>query len=103
MAATVYWPNKSPAEVVDVGIDWSPFLSKLAEVVGPQTVTVSTWTREAGTATASSPSIDTDGSGTNVRLSGGGLVGESNRFRNDVTLSNGAVYQAWAVFKIRAA
>ena len=101
MAFTVYWPNKTADEIVDVGIDWTPFLSKFAEVVGPQTITNSLWTREIGSMISSSPSIDADGSGTNVRLSGGGLIGETNKFRNDVTLSNGAFYQAWAICKIR--
>lgn len=94
-----YWPNKTADEIIDVGLDWGPALSKL----GDDTIVASTWTREAGSIVSSSPSIDADGRGTNVRISGGGLIGEVNTFRNDVTLSSGEVLQAWATTKIRGA
>lgn len=95
----LYWPNKTPDEIFDVGLDWGPAVSKF----GDSPVITSAWTREEGSVAASSDSIDADGRGTNVRVSGGGLVGEVNTFRNDVTLASGVELQAWATFKIRGA
>lgn len=93
----IYWPTKSPAEIIDFGMDWAPTLSKLDD----PTITGSVWAVASGDVVLGATSIDADNRGTQVRLSGG-TDGTDSIVKNTVTLSNGDVLEEKAYLKVRS-
>lgn len=94
----IYWPTKSPTEVIDYGMNWAPTLSLLT---GSPTIVSQTWTIVSGNVTLGAQSIDADGKGTNVRVSAG-TDGTEAIVKNTVTLSDGQIIDENAFVKIRA-
>lgn len=99
----IYWPSKSPLDVVDFGASWGPFLSKLGDP--PPTILStpggSTWEVLEGDVTILASVVDNDGRGTEVRVSGG-TAGTEYILRNQVTLSDGQSFHEDAFGRVRA-
>lgn len=93
----IYWPTKAPSDQIDYGMDWGPTLSRM----GNPTITVSTWALVSGDVAIGASTIDGDGRGTEVRITGGTDATDAV-VRNTVTLSDGQVLHEEAYLKIRA-
>lgn len=93
----IYWPTKTPAEVMDYGMNWGPTLSEL----GDPTITGSAWAVLSGDVTLTGDSIDADNRGTQVRVNGGTDATDAV-VQNTVTLSDGEVLTEKAYIKIRS-
>lgn len=92
----IYWPTKAPAEIIDYGMDWGPTLSRLND----PTISESAWALVSGDVVIGVSSIDANGRGTRVRISGG-TDATAAVIRNTVTLSDGQVLTEEAYLKIR--
>lgn len=98
----IYWPSKAPADAIDFGMAWGPFLSELG--TPPPTILStpggSVWTVRSGDVNIVASVVDADGRGTEVRLTGG-TDGTEAILRNQVTLSDGQSFHEDAFIKIR--
>lgn len=99
----IYWPSKGPADIIDFGASWGPFLSLLADP--PPTILTtpggSTWQVISGDVSILANVVDGDARGTEVRVSGG-TAGTEYVLRNQVVLSDGQSFHEDAFGKIRA-
>lgn len=93
----IYWPTKDPAATIDYGMDWGPTLSRLDD----PTISSSTWNLISGDVVPGSDSVDADGRGTQVRISGG-TDGTDAIVQNVVTLSDGQILEEEAYIKVRS-
>lgn len=93
----INWPSKTPEEFKDYGLNWAPALSKLP---GNPTITGSSWSKISGSCTFAGSVIQPDNRRTAVKV-GAGAVGSVSVFRNQVTLSSGAILAADALVRVR--
>lgn len=91
----IYWPSKAPADIVDVGADWTPTLAKL----GTQTIVGQNWVRLQGDANIIASTIEVGAKGTKARVSGG-TVGTETVWRNYVSLNDGQTLHEDAYMKV---
>lgn len=98
----IYWPNKGPADAIDFGMAWGPFLSKLG--TPPPTILStpggSVWSVISGDVGIQAAVVDDDGRGTEVRITGGTL-GTEYIVRNQVILSDGQSFHEDAFGKVK--
>lgn len=92
-----YWPTKTPAQVKDLGLDWGPTLSKIAD----PTIVGSSWVKLRGTVTVQPVGAIIDGRKTGTRVTGG-TAGDISVFRNTVELSDGQFLDEDVTIKVRA-
>lgn len=91
----IYWPTKTPAAVIDYGMDWGPTLSRLSD----PSISNSVWAIVSGDVTLGISSIN--GVETGVRVSGG-TDGTDAVVQNTITLSDGEILTEKAYLKVRA-
>lgn len=94
----IYWASKAPADIVDYGASWGPFLSKLSDP--PPTIASSVWSVLEGDVTIQAQVIDPDLRGGEVRIAGG-TDGSEAIVRQQVTLSDGQSFHEDAFLRIR--
>lgn len=93
--ATILWPSKSPAEVIDYGLNWKKGLKPGEYIVS------SVWVSPTGI-TVGESGLDEDYPTTTVIWLSGGVNKTTYRFINRIGTSEGRLLEAAASLEVRA-